>query len=105
MAMRPRSRETTLATALTIPVNIHVPAEEDVIPERHDVGFVQPERVAHVLNTASTDRTRSPLATYQPGRDVGVDLVDQPSGQKGGVRLRTAFDKKAQDASLSQLIE
>ena len=32
-------------------------------------------------------------------------MLTSPRGQKSGVRLSTAFDKKAQDASLSQLIQ
>src|SRR5258706_4976312 len=105
MPMRPRSTKTTLETALTIPVNIHVSADQDVIPQRHDVGVAQAEGVAQAPDSLPADWTGDLGATDQPGRDVRVDLVDQPRGQKRGVRLGTAFDKKAQDASLSQLVE
>src|SRR5439155_1027725 len=53
----------------------------------------------------AADGTGSLGAANHLGRDVRVDLVDQPRGKKCGVSLTAAFDKQAQDASLSQLIE
>src|SRR5207302_5381973 len=74
---RPRSASTTLATALTIPVNIDVSADEEIIAETRHVEVPKGHRISQVLDSLAAEWAGRVAATDELRRDVGVDLVDQ----------------------------
>src|SRR5262249_6200565 len=105
MPMRPRSAETTLEIALTIPVNIYVSADQDVTTEGRDVDVAQWHRILQTVSPTAGNRPGSLAAPDQFRRYVRVNLVCKSRGQECGVRFAATFDEEAEKASLSELVE
>src|SRR5439155_14676275 len=89
-----------LATALTIPVNICVGADQDVIPEAGEVEVGEPGGIAQMLDAFSAERPGRVLAPDEPRRDVRVNLVDEALGEEGCVDLPTALYEQADQVAL-----
>src|SRR5438874_3025756 len=105
MPRRPSFASTTLATALTIPVNICVGADQDVIPEADEVEVGEPGGIAQMLDAFSAERPGCVLAPDEPRRDVRVNLVDEALGEEGRVDLPTALYEQADQVALAELVE
>ena len=95
MPIRPFSVDTTFEVALTIPVNIHVPTDQEVAAEGFHLGVAELEGVGQVLDPMAADRAWRIAAADQDRRHIGVHLVDQPVRDKGCVHLTSALDEKA----------
>src|SRR5882672_8015410 len=77
MARRLPSDSTTLATALTIPVNIHVPRDQQIGSERCHIQPAKRDRFGQALDAGSSQRSRRSSPADELGGDVSVDFVDQ----------------------------
>src|SRR5690348_8788366 len=101
--MRASPASTTLATALTIPVNI--PADEYIVPEPDHVHVCKSSGFAQEGDSVSAEGAGSLAAADQPGRDVGENLVDEAFPEKGCLHLGAPLDQDAQDFSPAQLVD
>src|SRR5665213_4072275 len=77
MPMRLPSAWTTLETALTIPVNIHVSSYQEVGAEPGRIELAQSDSLGKVLDSGSPKRTRRFATPDETWRDIRVDLVHQ----------------------------
>src|SRR5438309_1128953 len=101
---RAASVTTTLATALTIPVNIHVPGQEDVIPEADHVEVGHAGGLGQRGEAFTAQRTGRLAPADEPGRNVRMHLVHEALGEHCRVDLTATFDQDAEDVSLAQLV-
>src|SRR3989442_7905646 len=76
MPTRPCLASTTLATALTIPVNTWVCADEDVISEAGEIDVAYLSGIVSILHSVSPQRARGGLFPPQPLLDLHGNLVD-----------------------------
>src|SRR4029077_85389 len=93
----PSPASTTVPTALPIPVNI--PADKYIVSEPGHVHVREACGFAQERDPLSADRARSLAAADQPGRDVGVDLVDEAFPEERGVHVGSTLDQDAEDVS------
>src|SRR6266850_1098802 len=105
MPIRLRSALTTLATALTIPVNIHVSREEQVVPKPDVIQVAELRGFGQAFHACSTQGSGGIPAADQTGRDVRVDLVHQAFGEERGMDLGAALDEQAEQAAVAELVE
>src|SRR5579859_1788439 len=105
MPILPFSAETTFEVALTIPVNIHVPTDQEVAAELLDLGVAELDDVGEVLDPLAADRARRVAAADQDRRHIRIHLVDQAVLDKGSVHLPSALDEKAEETAVSEPVE
>src|SRR5438445_11586307 len=95
MPMRPRSASTTLVTALTIPVNIHVSTDQHIISESGEVDFAQANCVAQSFHALTANGTDCLTAADDHWGHVCVNLVDQALVGERRMRPPHALHQKA----------
>src|SRR5437879_5857854 len=105
MPTRPCLASTTLATALTIPVNTWVCADEDVISEAGEVDVAYRSGIAQMLDAVSAEWPGGVFTPDKLRRYVRVNLVDQALGEEGGVYLPPTFYEQADQVALAELVE
>src|SRR6266566_1534336 len=105
MPMRPRSASTTLETALTIPVNIHVSTDQHIISESGEVDFAQANRVAQSFHSLTANGTDCLTAADDHWGHVCVNLVDQALVEERRMQLASAFHQKAQELAVPELLQ
>src|SRR6185312_1330090 len=105
MARRPRSASTTLETALTIPVNIHVCRDHEVATEAGGLEVVELDRQTEALDARAADGARRAAAPDHDWGEEGVDLVHQPLVEERRVDLAAPFHQQAQDAPAAKLFQ
>src|SRR5215469_14110465 len=103
MARRPGRASTTLATALTIPVNIG--GDQEIIAESGDVEITQARRVVEVFDPRAAKRAWRFAAADQHRRHVSKDPVDQTGLEESGVDLSPSFHQDAQEVAPAELLE
>src|SRR6267154_5483505 len=100
-----RSALTTFATALTIPVNIHVSSEEQVVAKADVIEIAEVRGLSQVFHAVSAQGSGRVAAADQTGRDIGVDLVDEALCKERCMYLAAALDEQAEHSASSELIE
>src|ERR1700730_6012140 len=105
MPTRLPSASTTFETALTIPVNIHIPRDQEIGAEPYRIQLAKWDRINQTLNTGASDGPRPLAPADESRRHVGVDFVYQPIRKEGSVYLAPAFHQQAEDAPVAQFIE
>src|SRR5712671_107233 len=105
MPMRLPSASTTLATALTIPVNIHIPRNQYVAAQPDRIQLAQRNCLRQPLDACSSKWTGRVAAADQSRRHIRVHLVDQTLREKRCVDRAATLDQQAEDASFTELIE
>src|SRR4029077_10402535 len=103
--MRPPPASTTLEAALTIPVNIHVSADEQIIAESGEIDLAKANRIRQAIHALAANRTDCLAAADDHRCHVCVGLVDQPLIEECCVQLPTAFHQKAQKIPPPELFQ
>src|SRR5260370_4375274 len=105
MPRRLASARTTSETALTIPVNIHISGDQEIVAQSDKVQLVKVGGSGKVVDSFARQGTRRFAAADQARCEICVHLVDQGLCEERGVDFCATFDHEAQHAALAQLIE
>src|ERR1700730_14739214 len=105
MPIRLRSALTTFATALTIPVNIYVSSEQEIVAQADVVQVAELRGVGQVFDPDAPQRAGCLAATDKARGDIRVDLVYKACREERGMDLGAALDEKAEHSALPQLVE
>src|ERR1700704_4260308 len=105
MPRRLPSASTTLETALTIPVNIYVPRDQQIVAKPGRIELAKDDCFGQVLDAGAAEGTGRFAPSDEPRRDVSVNLVHQALREEACVHLAAAFHQEAEDAPFAELVQ